>query len=537
MGACIEYAANPAKTVDAARLAESLGYIADGDKTAEARYVSALNCSAQNAFEQMSRTKERFGKTSRKIQGYHLISSYEPGEIAPEQAHKLGRELAARLFPEYEVVIATHIDKDHVHNHIVLNSVNIITGAIFNNPNGFLEKIRRTSNEISREYGYSVVRRQRGGAKSKIEYTDPDTGERVTKEAKGRSRTRSEWNANTQRKPTVRSKVRADIDEIIKRSSSWGNFIENLRKSGYTIRQSQGELKHFAIRTPSGTRLRLDSLGEGYSETEIKARIASASYSHYAPKYIKHKRAKLKGVFPTRLMTKSFRALYFRYLYALGKIPAKGIVRTRTRTSRFLAPEVKKLNELIAQERFLRTHKLNTYAELSMFSGAASDEIYRITRERKPLYELKRFADKQELHTPADVKMFADAVGEDIYVLAAKRKTLRAEQYGAAPDDAERISTEISKLTAKLKTRYYQRKMCSRILASGYADIGAAISAMNAAIKERRQELSRCRRIEKDSKEMEKKLDEARDFARQPPGKTQERESEKRQPYEVMQLH
>jgi hypothetical protein len=485
LNACLEYASNPDKTTE--YLADSLGYIADGEKTQEARFVSALNCSTQGAYEQMARTKRRWKKENKKRLGYHIIQSFEPGEIMPEKAHKIGRELAAKVFGDFEVVIATHIDKEHIHNHIVFNSVSFKDGRMYHDEIGKREYyksrvnvIQKTSDELCKQYELSIVHRGKYGEKGTIEYSDPGTGERVTKPVQGMSRSRAEWNASKAHRPTVRDKVRADIDEIIVRSGTWEDFISNLRKSGYAVRVGQGELKHFAIRTPSGTKIRFSSLGEGYGEEDIKERIrtgiapikqrtqpntqsetktgmrSGTAYLHRQT--LKRTRTKLLGIFPTRKMSVKlygFKALYFRYLYTMGKIPVKKnrpVVRSQVRRARYMVPEVKKLNRIMEQERFLRHWKIDTTSELSMFSDAVNDEIYRLTRERKQLYNEKRI------------------------VSATSPETVAA--------------------------------------------INGKIAELNTEIKERRKQLDMCKRVETDSKQMEETISKAKAFAEQPTERT-----------------
>ena len=188
---CVDYAVNPEKT---ASLSDALDYIEDTGKTEECLYVSAFNCGAQTAYSDMMATKRRWNKAGRKkaVLGYHLIQSFAPGEVTPEQAHEYGKELAARLLAgKYEAVVSTHLDREHLHNHIVFNSVSFVDGRMYRNSfKDYFGDIRGTSDAICRENDLSVI-------------VPKDKGKHY-----------SEWQAEKNAKPTIRSMIRRDIDEI-----------------------------------------------------------------------------------------------------------------------------------------------------------------------------------------------------------------------------------------------------------------------------------------------------------------------------------
>lgn len=110
-------------------LASSIAYISNPEKTEQFFFTSALNCSSvDTALSEMMETKQQFGKMGG-VLGYHFIQSFQPGEVTPEQAHAIGLEFAKRLFGKrYEVVISTHLNKHHLHNHLVVNSVSCVDG-------------------------------------------------------------------------------------------------------------------------------------------------------------------------------------------------------------------------------------------------------------------------------------------------------------------------------------------------------------------------------------------------------------------------
>lgn len=126
---CLRYAANEEKTY----LETAVDYALDRDKTERVCFETAINCGRDTAYEDMTQTARRWGKQNRVRKGYHVIQSFRPGEVTPEQAHAIGAELAQRaLGGQYEVVVATHLDRTHLHNHVVFNAVSFrCTGIAF----------------------------------------------------------------------------------------------------------------------------------------------------------------------------------------------------------------------------------------------------------------------------------------------------------------------------------------------------------------------------------------------------------------------
>ena len=129
----INYAVNGEKTT----LDAGITYATNPEKTEQHFFTSALNCeSCETAYAEMQVTKRRFGKLGGVV-GYHFIQSFAPGEVTPEQAHAIGMEFARRLFGDrYEVVIGMHLDKAHLHNHVVVNSVSFVDGKKYHSSHG-----------------------------------------------------------------------------------------------------------------------------------------------------------------------------------------------------------------------------------------------------------------------------------------------------------------------------------------------------------------------------------------------------------------
>ena len=258
---CVGYTQDPEKT----SLEAAIDYALDRAKTERICYETAINCSRDRVYRDMLDTKRRWGKEGRKRKGYHIIQSFAPGEVTPDQAHAVGVEFAQRLLGDrYEAIVSTHLNKAHLHSHIVFNSVSFVDGAMYRDKmKDYYEGIRGTSDAICREHGLSVI----------------EPGEPL----KGTPVSRAEWEAQRRGKPTVRGLIRRDVDEAIRRSYTYKSFLGQLQQMGYEVK-SGPSIKHAAVLPPGGKRyFRLDSLGEGYTEADIQARLAAVRSGEAPP--------------------------------------------------------------------------------------------------------------------------------------------------------------------------------------------------------------------------------------------------------------
>ena len=355
LAGCTDYAVNEDKTIEnAAR------YALNPDKTEERFYASCLNCgSIETANDEMKKTKRYFGKED-KVLCYHLIQSFLPGEGTPEQIHNIGIAFAKECFWDFEVVIGTHLDRGHLHNHIVINSVSFVDGRKYRSVPKTLYQLREVSDRICKENGLSVIMPQ------------------------GRGKHYSEWQAEKNQKPTIRSMIRKDIDEVIEQSFTYRSFLEGMQKRGYSIK-SGPRVKHTAVR-PSGSQryFRLSSLGKGYSEKEIKERlIKKRLYGKYIPKDKKQiGKAKLNGRYHKSRRVKGIRALYWRYLYMLGKVKRRTAPK---KVSPLLYDDVIRFDRYVKQNKFINENKINTTQDLIKMKSFFNEEITRLETERKVL--------------------------------------------------------------------------------------------------------------------------------------------------------
>ena len=382
----VAYAANEKKT----SLSGMIEYAVNSRKTELRLCETALNCeSPQTAFLEMTATKERWRKTDG-VLGYHFIQSFAPGEVTPEQAHALGVAFAKELFGDrYECVIGTHLDKEHLHSHIVINSVSFVDGKKYHSsPESYYNRVRSTSDRLCKESNLSVI------------------------EPKKKGKHYAEWSAERQGKPTIRSMIRKDVDEILSEAFTYKSFLDLMRKRGYTVK-SGPNITHTAVRPPGGSRfIRLDSLGEGYTEAEIKARLQTdrlKKHSAAIPPTPHRKSGRYRGHGRPRRVT-GFRALYLRYLYLLRRVPRRS---ARSRTPFPVKEELLKLERYNRQFRFLREYRIDTDAELSMLTDAIQAEIDTLTAQRRQLYVDRRNGN--------------DATTPEIDAITARLRTLRQQ--------------------------------------------------------------------------------------------------------------
>lgn len=232
-------------------LNKSLNYITNEKKADHATLVTGVNCAMNPkvAYKQMQNNKKFYGKEAG-ILGFHFVQSFKEGEIKdPSLAHKIGLEWAEKFLDnKYQFIISTHIDKGHVHNHIVINSVSL-EGKKYNSCRKELNDIREYSNELSKEYGLSII--------------EP-TG-------KGKGKQYKEWDAE-KKGQSWKVIVKNDIDKAIEKANSFEEFMQIMKSDSYLIKQ--GNVKYMTFKKEGmGRATRGKTLGEEYIEERIKERI------------------------------------------------------------------------------------------------------------------------------------------------------------------------------------------------------------------------------------------------------------------------
>ena len=227
-------------------LKKAIDYIADPAKTDDKLLVSSFGCAVETADLEFEKTRLLAMQKGNNL-AHHLIQAFEPGEVSYAQAHEIGRQLADEILGgKYEYVIATHINKEHCHNHIIFCAVDFAEHKKYISNRKSYAHIRRVSDRLCRENGLSVVA---PGAERGKQY--------------------AEWDA--QRKGTsYKQKLKIAIDRLIPISKDLDDLLRRLEAEGYEIKRG----KYISFRAPSQERFtRAKTLGEAYTEEAIAERI------------------------------------------------------------------------------------------------------------------------------------------------------------------------------------------------------------------------------------------------------------------------
>ena len=355
----VKYVMNKEKTM-AVSLQDALDYAANRDKTEQSCFESSYACTLETAFADMRQTKERWHKLGG-VQGYHLVQSFAAGEVTPELAHRIAKELADRVLGgRYEYVIGTHLNTGHIHSHIVWNSVSRVDGKKYrSNYKSYVTEIRAVSDELCRKYKLSVI--------------DTENSHHVAKPY-------AEWLAEKNGQPTWRTAIRQDVDDAIQQSLTWRQFLSAMERKGYEVRMGR---KYPVLHPPGKERfVRFKTLGKRYTPEAIQTRIL---YPQFKRCFVENspcvQYGHLHGGKPRRKLT-GLRALYYRYLYELGALPRKP-----RRPSYAVRQDAYKLDQRIRQMEFLSKHNIDTLAQLETYRQAKLGEIIQLTAERKSLYK------------------------------------------------------------------------------------------------------------------------------------------------------
>ena len=224
-------------------LKKLLGYVSREKKTKleDRRLVSGVNCSTDNAYNEMMLTKQIHRKTSGRLY-YHLVQSFPKGyEISPELAHKIALELTEKALSNYECVVATHIDREHIHSHIVFNSVSFQTGNKYHSNLNDVKQLMKLSDEICKRHGVAVLDK-------------PDFKKDGQKEILGDNEYRS-----AVRGESFKFALMNAITDCMKQAKSQKQFIALMNRKGYDVRWEQ-QRKYITYTTPKGKKCRCNKL-------------------------------------------------------------------------------------------------------------------------------------------------------------------------------------------------------------------------------------------------------------------------------------
>ena len=238
-------------------LKAAIDYICNPDKTDGKLLVSSFGCTAETADIEFEWTRRHSIDKGTHL-GRHLIQAFEPREVTPEEAHRIGMELAREVLGgKYEFVLTTHIDKDHVHNHLIFNAVSFADHKHYHSNKRSYHYIRRTSDRLCKEHGLSVIIPGQDKGKSYIEHQATQNG------------------------TSYKAKLKAAIDRLLPACSDLEELLRRLQREGYEIKRG----KYISARAPNQERFtRLKTLGADYTEEALAARIAGRSRPSRQPK-------------------------------------------------------------------------------------------------------------------------------------------------------------------------------------------------------------------------------------------------------------
>ena len=238
-------------------LKAAIDYICNPEKTDGKLLVSSYGCAAETADIEFAWTRRHAIDKGTNL-GRHLIQAFQPGEVTPEQAHEIGMELAKEILGgKYEFVLTTHIDKDHVHNHLIFNAVSFTDHKHYHSNKRSYHYIRRTSDRICKEHGLSVIIPGQAKGKSYIEHQAAQAG------------------------TSYKAKLKAAIDRLIPASADFEDLLLRLQREGYEIKRG----KYVSCRASDQERFtRMKTLGVDYTEEAITARITGRSRPSRQPK-------------------------------------------------------------------------------------------------------------------------------------------------------------------------------------------------------------------------------------------------------------
>ena len=232
-------------------LSKAIAYILNPEKTDEKLLVSSYGCASETAareFEWTRKIAEQKGMNPVRIIARHVIQSFEIGEVTPELAHEIGKQFADEILGgKYEYVLTTHIDKDHVHNHLIFNAVDFVDYHAYKSYKRIYYDMREVSDRLCKENGLSVIPPSQNKGMGYKEYTEAKRG--------------TSW----------KQKLKQNIDRLIITAKDYDDFLRLMQEAGYEIKTG----KYISFRAEGQERFtRSKTIGENYTEERIKERIA-----------------------------------------------------------------------------------------------------------------------------------------------------------------------------------------------------------------------------------------------------------------------
>lgn len=364
-------------------------------------FVSGINCQPEFAYEQMNETKKFFNQKDGRL-AYHAYQSFAPGEITPWKAHEVGMEFAKKMWGDkYEVVVSTHLNTNCIHNHFLINSVSFLDGSKYQLPKHGLEHIRKVSDDICRKHNLSVIENPRTSVfKNYMEVIDDKT-----------------------QPLSINNIIKKDIDECIFISVTQDEFFDNMEARGYTFDFSHKYA--YIMNEEMDKKRRLSDLGYDYSPSAIAERINGnwGINSLDIPEQDDLAEDVIKDY-----DEESYQNIYKNFVSIVIAIKERPEKNRKYQKQYYEDIRERNMNRLSEQKNFLYDNDIDSSEDLEKFRQTAEDKMNSMLQKR---HELRN----------------------------AKSRIVRAGET----DEGEKIKTEISGLTGKLKKIRRDLFLCEKI--------------------------------------------------------------------------
>ena len=393
-----------------------IDYARNSDKTEKEYFVTGINCDSDSAYEEMQDTKRYYNKKD-KILAFHAYQSFAEGEVTPELAHQIGVQLANEMWGDrFQVVVTTHLNTNHIHNHIVLNSVSFEDGLKYYDNHTNYAKMRHISDELCKEYGLSVIEEKE--TKKKMNYDNFYKKSLYT----------DNYSNNAKR----------DLDLAIRQAYSYDDFLYLMKKLDYEIIFRANKIS--IRKEPYKRNIRVERrFGEEYSMDNIRHIIFEIN------PWKTEERVNIVATIPARKFTyhghaknlykpKGLVALFRYYCFLLKVYPKK---QQKYKMSPEMRREIRKLDQYSAEANMMCKYKMRTLDDVRNCKGSKQDELKNLYNERNRLYYKRK---------SLDGGIEKDAVTEEIIKVTDKIKNVKRELFYC--DD---ISTRTNRMIEDIK--------------------------------------------------------------------------------------
>lgn len=393
-------------------------YATNPDKTEKQFYTTGINCEIEDAVKQMQFVKIFYGKENG-ILAFHAYQSFSEGEVTPEIAHEIGVKLANEMWGDrFQVVVSTHLNTKHLHNHFVINSVSFKDGKKYYSNLSNTALLRKTSDEICEEYGLSILKEKT--CKSGINFEN--------------------FYKKSMRDSDYYKFAKEDIDYAIEHSWTYKEFLKRLKEMGYEVyfRANKISVRMY----PHKRNIRIEkAFGEDYSIENIQNKICSRypSIEEIIKPKTYDKRLLYKGSVKKLRKPKGIIALYYYYCYLLKVYPKKNLNYKLTPKMR---KEVKKMDKYSEQIRFICKYKLENINDIENLKEQKKEELQKTLNTRNRLY-YKR----QKLNNESE----KDVITKEIISVTSEIKKIRKEikLCDEVGDNSRKMKEQIKEMREK----------------------------------------------------------------------------------------